>query len=131
HRHAPVGLLRQDPWHHIQPMRLEVRLTVREGDVHLVDEVLDVLEVVALADVGRGAPYALLLEGREARQRRGLALAQVDEDQTQIFLRGKAPNADPLTERLRLGRLLDALPAAVVLPAVVEAAQLIALDPPR
>src|SRR5262249_19767964 len=59
------------------------------------------------------------------------AIAQVREDEAEVLLARIALDPDLLREAGVLGRLLDALAAAVVLPAVVEAADAVAFHPAR
>src|SRR3954452_98604 len=62
---------------------------------------------------------------------RAFSVAEVDEDQAEILLGGVGADPHLGWEAGVLGRHLDALAHAVVLPAVVEAAQAAALDPAR
>ena len=72
---------------------------------------------------------AFALELRIPREWRRLPLAQIGEDEPQVVADRVAPDLDAGTEGLWLGGLLGALPVPVVLPAVVEAADLLALHP--
>src|SRR5581483_399630 len=63
HRDAPVGLLRPHPGNRVHAGVFEMRFSVREGDMDLVDKVLDVLEEVALPNVGRRGAEPVFLEG--------------------------------------------------------------------
>src|SRR5262249_5632409 len=63
------------------------------------------------------------------RPRRRLTLAEIGEDQAEVLARRVDRKPDLAAETLQLGRLLDALAAAVVLPAVVDAADVVVLDP--
>src|SRR4051794_16772715 len=74
-------------------------------------------------------PVVLTLELAEPRDGWDLALAHVDPDQSQVLLGGVTPNSDARAERLWLGRLLDALAVSIVGPAMIEAAQVVALHP--
>jgi len=110
---------------------------MRECDVDRVGAVLDVVEVVAGAKVGAAREDAIAFQLRVARQRRwpersGIAafgIAQVGEDEAQILLARIARDPHLAGEAGVLGGLLDALAGAVVLPAVVEAADAVPLDP--
>src|SRR5205823_1301990 len=101
------------------------------------EAILDVLEVVAGPQISAGHQHPLFLEVRVAWERLerssiaafSVALAQVGEDQPEILLGGVALDLDFAGEGGVLGRLLDALARAVVLPAVVEAANAVPLDP--
>src|SRR5207248_1791139 len=55
--------------------------------------------------------------------------AEVGEDEAHVLARRPGPGADFACESWLLGGLLDALAGAVELPAVVKAADRIALDP--
>src|SRR6185312_15201996 len=91
--------------------------------------VLDALEIIARHRVEVDDAHAVrLLELGKARKRRRLALAEIGEDEAEIFLDRIGRDADLGGEGRALGRLLHALPGAVVQPAVIEAAQAIALD---
>src|SRR5262249_9722563 len=69
------------------------------------------------------------LEFGVARERWGGAFAQIGKDHAEVFLGGIARYSHLGREAGVLGRLLDALARAVVFPAVVEAAQAVALHP--
>src|SRR5205823_2359033 len=77
------------------------------------------------------------LEVGVARERRrperssvvAFKVAQVGEDEAQVFLARIALDLDFLGEAGVLGGLLDALAGRVILPAVVEAAEAVPLDP--
>src|SRR6185503_16556011 len=101
------------------------------GEVDVDRVVVDVVEEVAVPDVGVMEQDPLALESRVARHWGRLALPEIGEDQAQILLRGVASNADPLAEGHGLGRLIDALAVRAVFPAVVDAAQPLAFDPAR
>src|SRR6185312_916786 len=58
-----------------------------------------------------------------------LPLAEKGEDEAEIFLHRKGRNADLLLEARGLGRLLGAASIAVERPAMIHAADAIALDP--
>src|SRR6266545_4479368 len=79
--------------------------------------------------VGFG-PKILILEVRITRQRRRLALAEIDEDETQIFTSGITPNANFFRKRFIFRELLDTLAGAVEFPAVKAATNAVVLDPP-
>jgi len=65
----------------------------------------------------------------EARQRRRLALPQIGEDEAQVLLGRIALDLDFGREGGVFGGHLDTLAGAVILPAVVEAPDAVALDP--
>src|SRR5437879_2409026 len=104
---------------------------MREGDVYLVALVLDVVEVVAVAVVVPRLQYPLRLELGQRLERRRLALTQVGEDQPEILARGIARDVHLGREARVLGGHLDALAGAVILPAVVEAAETVPFHPAR
>src|SRR5207245_1559129 len=89
----------------------------------------DVVEEVALPDVRGDPQHPWLLEVGIARQFGRFSLAQIGEDQPQVFPHRVALDPDPLAERLRLRRLLDTLPIGPIDPAVVEAAQVVPFYP--
>src|SRR6185503_3221322 len=64
-----------------------------------------------------------------ARQRRRLALAEIGEDQADVFFHRITRNADFVRERLSFRRLLDALSRAVIFPAMIKTTYAFALDP--
>src|SRR5439155_25003481 len=101
-------------------------------EVARIQEVLEVVEEVRRPHVGvRVGEDPFLLEGRHARERRRLALAEVREDQAERLARRVGAERDLLAKRFRLGRLLDALPVIAELPAVIEATDTLALDGTR
>src|SRR5579872_1069810 len=67
-------------------------------------------------------------ELRMERKFRRRTVAQIGEDQAEIFAHRVGPQPDLAGEPRLFRRLLDALPVAVVLPAVIEAADGIAFD---
>src|SRR5581483_9243165 len=76
-----------------------------------------------------GVLGARLLEIQETWQFGGVALAEIGEDEAQILLDRVALDADALAERLWLPRLLGALAVRAEHPAVVAAADRLALHP--
>src|SRR3982750_21657 len=58
-----------------------------------------------------------------------LAFAEVGEHESHVLARREAPRGHLAREVRILGGYLDALPAAVEFPAVIQAAQRIAFDP--
>src|SRR2546421_4529675 len=103
---------------------------VHESHVHLVGAVLIALKPVArhLFDVP-AMNEAGLARGRERREGRRLALAKISEHQTQVLARRITRRSYLAREARIFGRHLDALPAAIEFPAVVEAAHGVALHP--
>jgi hypothetical protein len=116
---------------------------VDEGDVHRVHAVLDPVAVAVGSDVGRRQTHEavgidVLQEGiprqgwrPERSSIAAFSIAQVSKDQAEILLDRIALDLDFAGEARILGRLLDALAGGIVLPAVVEAADAVALDPAR
>src|SRR5262245_39250150 len=101
-----------------------------EGDVDLVHAVLEALQVVA----GHVLRIPDLDEARrvpvwEMRERRRVALAEIGEDEIEIFARRIGLQRHLAGEPRFLGRLLDALAATVKFPAVIDAADRLVLDP--
>src|SRR5579871_839146 len=102
-----------------------------ERYVDFVSRILDaVKEIAGPGDGRRGGEHPFIFHLGIAGQRWRRTLAQECEDQAQVLLRGIAADLDALAERLRLRRLLDALPIRPVDPAVIEAAQVVSLHPP-
>src|SRR4051794_35454696 len=96
-----------------------------EGQVGRIHAVLEAVEEAAGPHVVAGSKHPVALEVGIARQRRCLALAQVSKDQSEVLLGWVAADLDTTAEGLGLGRLLRALPGTIVLPSMVEAAQLV------
>ena len=71
----------------------------------------------------------LSLEGGHAREPGGLTLPQIRIDQADVVPHRITLDAHLGGEGIRLPRLLDALPGRAVLPAVIAAADGVALDP--
>src|SRR5215204_3092475 len=97
----------------------------------VIDPVLEAAEIVARPRVGGIGDDPLLLQLWIPAELRRLTLSEIGEDQAEILADRVAPDLDPIAEGLRLGRLFRALPASIVLPAMVEAPKLVALDPSR
>src|SRR5437899_823924 len=90
------------------------------------------LEEIAWPDLNwKNFQHAFFLEMRIAGKRWRLALAEIGKDQSQVFLRRIAADADLLGEGFFLSRLLHALPCTVVKPAVIHAADAVPFDPAR
>src|SRR5579885_3308238 len=102
---------------------------MRKCRVRGIETVLDVLEVIAVPNIGAHFKHAWLLEIRVARQGWGIAVTEVGEDEAEVLLGGVAADAHLGREGGVLGRHLHALAGGVVLPAVVEAADAVALHP--
>src|SRR6266536_1303814 len=88
--------------------------------------VFDVVEEIAGANVGLH-PQVLLLEIRKAGQGSSIALAQINEYESEIFYRRTTADPNLLGKSFFLRRLLDTLPGAVEFPAVKTAADAIPL----
>src|SRR5262249_23652202 len=111
---------------------------VDEADVSSVERIFQVLEVIATSPEGIRLQQAhRVLELRVARQGRrperssiaAVSPAEVGEDQPEILLAGITADPHLAGEAGVLGRLLHALAGLIVFPAVVEAADAVALDP--
>ena len=103
---------------------------VHPRHVKFVRRVLPDLKVVARIDLEPDLEFTFDgIRGKD-RERRRAALAQVGEDHTHPLLGGIAADADLGGEACVLRNLLDALARAIELPAVIEAANAVLLDPP-
>src|SRR4051812_38790151 len=92
--------------------------------------IVEPVPIAAGQDLGRiGEQHAGPLEIGIAREVRRIALAEKDEDQAGIVARRIARDPHPLAEGPVLVRLLDALAGRIVAPAMIAAAQTVALDP--
>src|SRR5262245_40671053 len=103
---------------------------MREGDVDLVHAVLEALQVVA-GHVLRipGLDEARRVPVWEVRERRRVVVAEIGEDEIEIFARRIGLQRHLAGESRFLGRLLDALAATVKFPAVIDAADRLVIDP--
>src|SRR5579863_560002 len=101
-RQAPIGLFSRHLWHADEAALRESRGTMRESDVHRVALVFEIVEVVAIAAIGRCLAHALGFEIAIAREGRCLALAEIGEDQAEIFARRVGTDADGAAETLAL-----------------------------
>src|SRR5581483_5128450 len=104
----------------------EIRIPV--GERHVLRIVLQLVEVVARARRAGPLQQSLALHPRVAGEGRRLALANVDEDEAQVFLNRVAPDADAMGEGWSFKRLFDTLAGAVEYPAVVATANAVLLD---
>ena len=103
---------------------------VRVTEMRVVTRILQVVEEVAGARIAVDVEHDVIgFEGGKAGQLRRLPLAQIGEDQAQILAGRIAADLYLVAEGLGLGRLLHAPATAVILPAVIEAADVLALDP--
>src|SRR5262245_21720257 len=101
-----------------------------ESDMDFVHAVLKTLQVVAghlldipdLDEARRGPVWKM-------RERRRLAVAEIGENEIEIFVRRIGLQGHLAGEPCFLGRLLDALAATVKFPAVIDAADRLILDP--
>ncbi len=113
----------------VQAIRLG-RDAMDEMDVRFVEVVLDALEVVARHQVAVDRDVAVrLLDLGIAREGRRLAIAEIGEDEAHVLAQRIGRHLDLGGEGRALGRLLEALAGAVIEPAVIEAADAVALDP--
>ena len=85
-------------------------------------------EEVHRQHIDRHVAHALHFHRLETRQRRRFALAEIDEDQPEIFLRGIAANMGFRTLVIAVAGPFDAMAGLVILPAVEQAADFVALD---
>src|ERR1700680_715772 len=103
---------------------------VGEGDMHLVHAVLKTLQIIAghvldVPDLDQTLGRAV----RKMRERRRLGGAAIAGDEAEIFA-GRIGAQLHLAGKARfLGRLIDALAAAVELPAVIDATDAVLFDP--
>ena len=105
-------------------------VAVHEADVAHVERVLEILEVVAIAAIGIDLDHAVeMLELGLQRELGRRAGAEEGEDQAEVLTQRIGGERDLVAEGVFFRRLLDAGAGAVELPAVIEAAQRIALDP--
>src|SRR6516164_1475445 len=103
---------------------------MRESDMDFVHAVLKTLQVVArhlldipdLDEARRGPAWKM-------RERRRLAVAEIGENEIDIFARRIGPQGQLAGELCFLGRLLDALAAPFKFPALIDAADRLILDP--
>src|SRR5262249_41950280 len=127
-KHAPIRLLRAD-LRQIVDAAMRAADAVHKRDMHLVHRVLEALQPVARHELRLVLDEPLDLRrwiGREGGRR---ALAEIGEDEPQMSPRRIAADPHLAGEPRFLGRLLDALPAALEFPAVIDAADVVALDP--
>src|SRR5581483_3656542 len=128
---AVFGLLGGHDRNVDEAMVRERRPSVHESDVGRVDAVLDAVEIIARPNVAARRSDPTRLEVRISRERRRLPCAEIRKDEAEILLDRVAPDPNALAEGVRLRRLLDAPPVRAVAPAMVEAPDVIALDPAR
>src|SRR5580692_5173532 len=96
----------------------------------LVHAVLKALQIIAghMLDVP-DLDQAFARAVRKMRKRRRLAGAEIAEDEAQIFARRIGAQLHLAGKARFLGRLIDALAGAIELPAMIDAADGIFLDP--
>src|SRR5579872_5776928 len=100
-----------------------------EMDMRFVEIVLDTLEIIARHRMAIGDQHALdIVELGETRKLRRFTLAEIGEDQADIFLCRIGARFHLGGEVGFFGRLLDALAMPVEFPAVIEAADAVARD---
>src|SRR5262249_49881586 len=97
---------------------------------HLVHAVLEALQIIAgdvlgVPDLDEARRRAM----REMREGRRRAVSEISEDKTEILARRVGRDPHLAGEARLLRRLLHALPRAIVLPAVIDAADAVLLDP--
>ena len=108
-QHAPLAFFDADIRNFRRPIHIEFRFPMGERNVNRI--VFQIVDVVARADISF-RPEIVFLEIRITRQRRRLAFAEIDEDQSEVFLSRTTANANLLGEGFFLRRLLDALSGA-------------------
>src|SRR5262245_25541607 len=101
-----------------------------ESDMDFVHAVLKTLQVVAghLLDIP-DLDEARRVPAWKMRERRRVVVAEIGEDEIEIFARRIGLQRHLAGEPRFLGRLLDALAATVKFPAVIDAADRLVLDP--
>jgi hypothetical protein len=103
---------------------------MHELDMAHVERVLEVLKRVARAEVRIDLDEAhRSIELRIARKLRRVAVAEIREDQPQIVARRVRANGDFIAKRGPFGRLFETRAVGAETPAVVKAAQRVAVDP--
>src|SRR5262245_8461240 len=90
--------------------------------------VFQIVDVVARPDISF-RPECVFLEIRVTRQWRRFALAEINENQFEVFLGRTTADANFFGEGFLFRRLLDALSGAVIFPTVKAAANTIVLNP--
>src|SRR5581483_493488 len=130
-RRVPIfGLLAPDPRDPDAPGR-DVRLAMDPGAVEgiVLQRTEDVHRPGRWVRVVLADSLFIVLELRETRKVGRLPFAQVREHEAEVVLGRIRANSDPAAKWLGLGGLLGALSVGTVLPAVIEAADLVSLDP--
>ncbi len=102
---------------------------VDKGDMHLVHRILETLQPVARHELGLGLDQPFGNGCRVGREGRRLALSEIGVDEAEIFAGRIAADPHLAGKPRLLGRLFEALPGAVEFPAVIDAADVVALDP--
>ena len=127
--HAPIRLFRA---HHreISDIFVGAAGAVHEGDVRLIHAVLKALQIIA----GHGFDVPQIDDrirpfARIWRKLRRIAFAEIGKDEAHVFARRIASDPDFAREAGILRGLLDALACAVILPAVVNATDVVAFHP--
>src|SRR3990167_3780981 len=110
--------------------------SMRKIHMDVVHDVLRALKVVARDHFDRRADRPALasavFQTRQWAKSRGLAFAEIGENEAVSFVRGIGGEFSHAgAERFRLGRLLDTLSGLVVAPAVIPAANGLPFDPAR
>ena len=125
---APVGFFGVDFYRNFDGLVGEqFGLPVREGNMNGI--VFHVDDEIAGARVSLDPDLTAQFEIGVARKVRCLAVADISEDQPQIFSHRIGSQPHGFRRRFIFGRNLHALTAAVVLPAVKAAANAVAFDP--
>lgn len=112
-----------------QPDVRETGAGVHEVQVHDVDAILDLVEVVSAAQVAFGFDEARAVEDVQVRKRRRPVAAEIGEHEPEIRAHRIGRDGDFFGKARFFGGLFDALSAGFVLPAVVVAPDAVAFDP--
>ena len=103
---------------------------MNKAHMGIVQRVVNIVEVIADPfETGDVEGDIRSFESWIARQWRRRAFAEISEDKTDVFLHGITCDAHLGCETLNFGRLLNALPRSIVLPAVIKTANAVVFDP--
>src|SRR5205814_4620230 len=127
-QHPPIGFLRPD-LRQIVDAAMRAADAVDKSDMHLVHRVLEALQPVARHELRLVLDEPLGLRRRIGRKGRRRALTEIGKDETEMFPRRIAAHPHLAGNARLLRRLLDALPAVLEFPAVIDAADVPAFDP--
>ncbi len=108
----------------------ELGARVDEVEMGLVHAVLELAEEAPAPPAFPHLGKAIAGEDVELGKGGRLAGPEIGEDEAEILAHGPGGDAHPVCEAVALRRLVDAAPLGVVFPAVIEAADALALDAP-